>query len=129
MPETKKAIRTQAAPGAIGPYSQAVEAGGWVFLSGQLGLEPASGKMAEGGVREQTRQALENMKAVLSAAGLSTRDVVKTTVFMKDLSAFAEMNAVYAEAFCEPYPARAAVEVKDLPRAALVEIEAVAKSK
>jgi 2-iminobutanoate/2-iminopropanoate deaminase len=126
MKKGRETIATDGAPAAIGPYSQAVRAGNFLFLSGQIGLDPASGKMVPGGVREQTARVLENMKAVLAAAGLGINDVVKANVYMKDLSAFGEMNAVYAEVFKEPYPARAAVGVKDLPKGALVEIEAIA---
>jgi len=126
MKKSRETIATDGAPAAIGPYSQAVRAGNFFFLSGQIGLDPASGKMVPGGVREQTAQVLKNIKAVLAAAGLGIKDVVKANVYMKDLSSFGEMNAVYAEAFKEPYPARAAVEVKDLPKGALVEIEATA---
>ncbi|MFH1723391.1 MAG: RidA family protein [Elusimicrobiota bacterium] len=127
--EAKQAIRTEEAPAAIGPYSQAVRAGGWVFVSGQIPLEPATGEMVEGGVREQTRRVLDNLAGVLKACGLDFRDVVKTTVYLKDLSQFGEMNAVYAEAFPTPAPARAAVEVSALPKGALIEIEAVARAR
>lgn len=122
-----KAISTKKAPGAIGPYSQAIEAGDFVYTSGQLGLDPATGAFPEGGVKEQARQSLLNVKAILEEAGTSMSNVVKTTVFMADMSDFAEMNSVYAEFFTEPYPARSAVAVKTLPKNALVEIEVVAK--
>ena len=121
-----KAISTNKAPGAIGPYSQAIEAGGFVFTSGQIPIDPQTGAFAEGGIKQQTRQSLNNVKAILEAAGLSMRQVVKTTVFLADMNDFADMNSVYAEFFGEPFPARSAVAVKTLPKNALVEIEAVA---
>ena len=121
-----KAISTNQAPGAIGPYSQAIEAGGFVFTSGQIPINPQTGTFAEGGIKEQTRQSLNNVKAILEAAGLSMRHVIKTTVFLADMNDFADMNSVYAEFFGEPFPARSAVAVKTLPKNALVEIEAVA---
>ncbi len=120
-----KRIVTDKAPPAIGPYSQAMGCGGLVFCSGQIPLDE-TGQMLEGGIAEQTRQALANISAVLQAASLSMRDVVKTTVFMTDLAQFAEMNAVYQEFFPVEPPARSAVQVAALPRDALVEIEAVA---
>ncbi|MFH2203603.1 MAG: Rid family detoxifying hydrolase [Elusimicrobiota bacterium] len=123
----KDMIETQDAPAAIGPYSQAVRAGGWIFLSGQLPLAPETGQMVDGGVPEQTRQVLRNIEAVLRAAGAGMGDVVKTTVYMRDLGEFARMNEVYASAFPAPAPARAAVEVSALPKDALVEIDAVAR--
>ena len=126
MSEGISAVSTGGAPAAIGPYSQAVSAGGWLFVSGQIGLDPATGTLVAGGVREQTRQVLKNLEAILRAAGLSLRDVAKTTVYLKDLAAFPEMNEAYAAAFPAPAPARATVEVSGLPKAALVEIEAVA---
>jgi len=122
----KEAIVTDRAPAAIGPYSQAVRAGDFVFVSGQLPVDPSTGAMPEG-VREQTRRVLANLAAVLKAAGLGTADVVKTTVFMTDLKGFAEMNEEYARTFSAPAPARATVEVRALPKGALVEIEAVAR--
>lgn len=121
-----KAISTKKAPGAIGPYSQAIEVGNMVYTSGQLGLDPATGAFSEGGVKEQARQSLLNVKAILEEAGLSMANVVKTTVFMADMNDFADMNSVYADFFTEPYPARSAVAVKTLPKNALVEIEVVA---
>ena len=122
-----KAIQTDKAPAAIGPYSQAINSGaGLVFVSGQLPIDPATGAFPEGGVKEQTRQSLTNAKAILEAAGLGLDRVVKTTVFLADMNDFADMNAVYAEFFTEPYPARSAVAVKTLPKGALVEIEVVA---
>ena len=122
-----KAISTKMAPGAIGPYSQAVEVGNLVYASGQIPIDPATGSFVEGGIKEQTRQSLLNVKAILEAAGLSMGNVVKTTVFMADMADFAEMNGVYADFFKEPYPARSAVAVKSLPKGALVEIEVVAE--
>ncbi len=124
----KKVIRTAKAPSAIGPYSQAIQVGGFVYTSGQIPIDPATGVFVEGGIREQTRQSLLNVKAVLEEAGLTMADVVKTTVFMADMNDFADMNAVYAEFFSEPYPARSAVAVKTLPKGALVEIEVVASN-
>lgn len=121
-----KAISTKQAPAAIGPYSQAVQVGNLLFTSGQIPINPATGVFAEGGIKEQTRQSLLNVKAILQEAGLSMSDVVKTTVFMADMSDFADMNSVYAEFFTEPYPARSAVAVKALPKGAMVEIEVVA---
>ena len=123
----KSVIATKNAPGAIGPYSQGIVVGNMVFTSGQLGLDPATGAFAEGGVAEQTRQSLTNVKNVLEAAGSGMDKVVKTVVFLKDMNDFAAMNAVYAEFFGEGgYPARSAVEVARLPKDGLVEIEAVA---
>ena len=122
----KKVISTTKAPAAIGPYSQAIQVGNLVHTSGQIPIDPATGVFVEGGIREQTRQSLLNVKAILEEAGLTMSDVVKTTVFMADMNDFADMNAVYAEFFAEPYPARSAVAVKMLPKGALVEIEVVA---
>lgn len=121
-----KAISTTQAPGAIGPYSQAILIGELLFTSGQLPIDPATGQFPEGGIKEQTRQSLLNIKAILDASARSMADVVKTTVFLADMNDFAEMNSVYAEFFSEPYPARSAVAVKTLPKGALVEIEVVA---
>jgi len=122
-----KVIQTQMAPAAIGPYSQAIQVGNLVYTSGQIPINPATGTFAEGGIKEQTRQSLTNVKAILEAAGLTMNNVVKTTVFMADMGDFADMNSVYAEFFSEPYPARSAVAVKTLPKGALVEIEVVAE--
>ena len=122
----KTVVVSAAARAAIGPYSQAVRAGGFLYLSGQVPLDPKTGLLVAGGTAEQTRRVLDNLAAVLSAAGLGLADVVKTTVFMTDLGAFAEMNKVYAEAFPAPAPARATVQVSALPKGAQVEIEAVA---
>ena len=124
-----KAISTKKAPGAIGPYSQAIQAGDFVYTSGQLGLDPQTGAFPEGGIKEQARQSLNNVKAILEKAGLSMANVVKTTVFLANMEDFAEMNSVYAEFFTEPYPARSAVAVKTLPKNALVEIEVIAAMK
>ena len=119
-------ISTKKAPAAIGPYSQAIQVGNLVYTSGQIPIDPSTGAFVEGGIKEQTRQSLTNVKAILEEAGLSMSNVVKTTVFMADMNDFADMNAVYAELFSEPYPARSAVAVKTLPKGALVEIEVVA---
>ena len=122
----KNQISTTKAPAAIGPYSQAIEAGGMVFVSGQLPINPETGEFAEGGVKELTRQSLTNMQHILAEVGLTLDNVVKTTVFLADMSDFAAMNEVYAEFFSAPYPARSAVAVKTLPKGALVEIECIA---
>ena len=121
-----KAISTKKAPAAIGPYSQAIQVGNLIYTSGQIPIDSSTGAFVEGGIKEQTRQSLTNVKAILEEAGLSMSNVVKTTVFMADMGDFADMNAVYAEFFTEPYPARSAVAVKTLPKGALVEIEVVA---
>ena len=121
-----KVISTKKAPAAIGPYSQAIQVGNLLYTSGQIPIDPATGVFVEGGIKEQTRQSLKNVKAVLEEAGLEMGNVVKTTVFMADMNDFADMNSVYAEFFTEPYPARSAVAVKTLPKGALVEIEVVA---
>ena len=122
----KKVISTGKAPSAIGPYSQAIQVGNLVYTSGQIPIDPATGAFVVGGIKEQTRRSLLNVKAVLEEAGLTMGDVVNTTVFMADMNDFADMNSVYAEFFSEPYPARSAVAVKTLPKGALVEIEVVA---
>jgi len=122
----KKVISSEKAPGAIGPYSQAIEAGGMVFVSGQLPVDAATGEFAPGGVAEQTKQSFENIKHILAEAGLTTANIVKTTVFLADMSLFADMNAVYATYFEGSFPARSAVAVKALPKNALVEIECIA---
>ena len=122
-----KPIHTEKAPAAIGPYSQAIRSGaGLVFLSGQLPIDPATGAFPEGGVKEQTRQSLLNVAAILREAGLGLGSVVKTTVYLSDMGDFAAMNGVYAEFFSAPFPARSAVAVKSLPKGALVEIECIA---
>ena len=122
----KQQINTAAAPAAIGPYSQAIEANGIVFVSGQLPIDPATGTFAEGGIKELTRQSLTNMKAILAEEGLTMANVVKTTVFLADMADFAEMNEVYASFFEGVCPARSAVAVKTLPKEARVEIECIA---
>lgn len=119
-------IATSAAPAAVGPYSQAIDTGSLVFCSGQVGLDPASGELVEGGLAAQAERALRNLVAVLDAAGLSTGDVVKTTVFLVDIADFQALNEVYARSFGDPPPARSTFAVAALPRGALVEIEAVA---
>ncbi|MDD6111664.1 MAG: RidA family protein [Prevotellaceae bacterium] len=122
----KKAISTQNAPGAIGPYSQAIEANGFIYLSGQLPINPATGAFPEGGIKEQTRQSLLNAQAILKEAGADLSNVVKTTVLLADIADFGAMNEVYAEFFSAPYPGRSAFAVRDLPKGALVEIEMIA---
>ena len=122
-----KVISTKKAPAAIGPYSQAIRVGNLVYTSGQIPIDPATSAFVEGGIKEQTRQSLTNVKAILEEAGTSLANVVKTTVFMADMADFADMNSVYAEFFTEPYPARSAVAVKTLPKGALVEIEVIAE--
>ena len=121
-----KALHSDNAPKAVGPYSQAIEANGFVFASGQLPIDPATNAFVEGGVKEQTRQSLTNAQSVLKAAGLDLSHVIKTTVFLSDMAEFAAMNEVYAEFFNEPYPARSAIAVKTLPKNALVEVECIA---
>ena len=121
-----KQISTSNAPAAIGPYSQAIEVNGFVYKSGQLPIDPATGAFPEGGVQEQTRQSLLNVQAILAEAGLTLANVVKTTVFLADMGDFAAMNEIYAQFFTEPFPARSAIAVKALPKGALVEIEVVA---
>ena len=120
-----KAISTEKAPAAIGPYSQAIEANGFVYASGQLPIDPATGEFPEG-IKAQTRQSLTNAKAILEAAGLSMKNVVKTTVLLADIADFGAMNEVYADFFSEPFPARSAFAVKSVPKGALVEIECIA---
>ena len=122
----KKVIATEKAPAAIGPYSQAIEANGMVFLSGQIPINPATGEVVEGGIVEQTTQVFENIKNVLAEAGLTTANIVKTTVFMADMSLFGEVNAVYAMYFEGAFPARSAIAVKGLPKGVLVEVESIA---
>ncbi|AHV95335.1 RidA family protein [Paenibacillus sabinae] len=125
---SKKQVATSKAPGAIGPYSQAIIAGNWVYTSGQLGLNPETGELA-GDVQAQARQSLANVQAILEEAGTSLDHVVKTTVFLKDMNDFTAVNEVYSSFFSEPYPARSAVEVARLPKDGLVEIEVVARRK
>ena len=122
----KEIITAKNAPKAIGPYSAGVRAGHFVYTAGQLGIDPADGAFVSGGVEAETRQALTNLKAVLDAANSSLDDVVKTTVFLRDMNDFVAMNGIYAEFFTENFPARSAVEVARLPKDAAVEIEAVA---
>jgi 2-iminobutanoate/2-iminopropanoate deaminase len=122
----KRIISTTAAPGAIGPYSQAVEANGTLYISGQLGIDPGTGKMIEGGITEQTTQVLKNIRAILAAAGYTLNDVVKSTVLLSDMSDFKAMNEVYGQFYTSDQPARAAFAVKSLPLGAMVEIETVA---
>lgn len=122
----KRIISTTAAPGAIGPYSQAVEANGTLYISGQVPIDPATGKMVEGGITEQTTQALKNIRAILLAAGYTMNDVVKSTCLLSDMSDFKAMNEVYAQFYTSDQPARAAFAVKGLPLGALIEIETVA---
>ena len=124
-----KAISTEKAPAAIGPYSQAIQVGNLVYTSGQIPIDPATGMIVTGGIKEQTLQSLTNVKAILEEVGLTMSNVLKTTVFMADMGDFADMNSVYAEFFTEPYPARSAVAVKTLPKGALVEIEVIAEVK
>jgi 2-iminobutanoate/2-iminopropanoate deaminase len=126
QPGQRQRIATSSAPAAIGPYSQAIISGELVFCSGQIALDPATGQLAEGDVRAQTRRALENLSAVLAAAGSSPALVVKTTVFLVSMADFAAMNEVYAEFFIEEPPARSTVAVAELPRGARVEVEAIA---
>lgn len=121
----KSPIATDKAPGAIGPYSQAIDCGPFLLASGQIPLIPETGEIPEG-ITEQTRQSLRNVKAILEAAGLTMDNVVKTTVYLADMGDFAAMNAVYAEAFNAPYPARSAVAVRELPKKVMVEIEVLA---
>ena len=114
------------APAAIGPYSQAIEANGTVYVSGQLPIDPATGEFAEGGIKELTAQSLTNMQHILAEAGLTLDNVVKTVVYLADMADFGEMNEVYAQYFKAPYPARSAYAVKTLPKGARVEIECIA---
>ncbi|MDO8753237.1 MAG: RidA family protein [Anaerolineales bacterium] len=122
----KKVIQTDKAPKAIGPYSQAIRTEAMIYTAGQTGLEPATGELIAGGVEEQTRQVLNNIRNVLEAAGSSLEHVVKTTVFLQDMNDFTKMNSIYAEYFAENPPARSTIAVAALPKGGLVEIEAVA---
>ena len=122
----KKIVKSDKAPAALGPYSVGVKVGHMVFTAGQLGIDPASGDFVEGGIEAQTRQALENINAVLEAAGTKMSKVVKTTVFLLDMNDFGAMNGVYGEYFTKKFPARSAVQVARLPKDGLVEIEAIA---
>jgi len=123
-----KALNTDKAPAAIGPYSQAIRTGNIVFVSGQLPINPATGAFPEGDVKDQTRQSLENARAILQSEGLDLSNVVKTTVLLADIAYFGPMNEVYAEYFSAPYPARSAFAVRDLPKGAMVEIELIAEA-
>lgn len=125
----KKVINTKKAPAAVGPYSQAVEANGTLYISGQIALDPETGKIVEGGIKEQTRQVMENIRAILDEAGYYLKDVVKSTCLLSDISNFAAMNEIYRKYYLENPPARAAFAVKDLPLGALVEIETIAVKK
>lgn len=122
----KEEIRTERAPQAIGPYSQGIRTGRLIFVSGQIPIEPLTGEVVPGDIGAQTRQALNNLRAVLEKGGARLEDVVKTTVYLKDLSRFPDMNGIYGEFFKQPYPARATVGVRDLPAGVDVEIDAVA---
>ena len=121
-----KVIATKNAPAAVGPYSQAIDCGDTVYCSGQIPLDPQTGAVVEGGLKAQAHQMFRNVKAVLAEAGLGLENVVKTTVFMTDLGQFGALNAIYAEYFAEPYPARSCVEVSALPKGVLVECEVIA---
>lgn len=125
----KKIISTTQAPAAIGPYSQAVEAGGTLYISGQVPIDPATGKVVEGGIREQTEQVMKNIEAILNEAGYKFSDVVKSTCLLSDMSNFAAMNEIYGARYPENPPARAAFAVKELPLGVLVEIETIAVKK
>ena len=121
-----KTIHTNNAPAAIGPYSQAIEVNGFIFASGQIPIDPSTGNFVEGGIKEQTKQAITNAKNILKEAGTDLAHVVKTIVYLANMADFAAMNEVYATFFQQPFPARSAVAVKDLPKGALVEVEVLA---
>ena len=123
----KQVIHTDSAPAAIGPYSQAIQIGDLLFVSGQVPIDPSTGSIVEGDIKAQAQQSLNNLKAILNAAGTNMGAVVKTTVFLADMNDFAAMNEVYAQFFQEPFPARSAVQVARLPKDAKVEIEAIAQ--
>lgn len=123
---TRSAIKTSSAPGAIGPYSQAIDTGQIVFLAGQTGLDPATGQIVEGGIQAQSERVMRNLAAVLDAAGLSFADVAKTTCFLVDMADFEVFNKVYATFVTDPPPARSTIAVRALPRGGLVEVEAIA---
>jgi len=125
----KHQITTPSAPAAIGPYSQAIGDGEWVFCSGQIGLDPPSGRLVEGGIEHETRRVMENLREVLGAAGLHFGDIVKTTIYRVDLGEFDVVNRIYGEHLEAPYPARATVQVAALPRGARVEIDAIARKR
>ncbi|MFC2155960.1 RidA family protein [Acidobacteriota bacterium] len=122
----KEAIETTKAPGAINPYSQGVKAGNFIFLSGQINLNPTAAKLVDGGVETQTKQIFKNIKAVLNEAGADLPNIVKATIFLKDMSDFKKVNEIYAQHFEKPYPARSAVTVKELPLSVDIEIEVIA---
>ena len=123
---SRQIVSTAGAPQAIGPYSQAIETQGWVFCSGQIGLDPKSGALVAGGIEAETRRALENLREVLAEAGLGFHDIIKTTIFLADLGDFDVVNRIYGEHLSAPYPARSTVQAAALPRKARVEIEAIA---
>jgi len=125
--DRKRAVHTDDAPAALGPYSQAVVAGGWLYSAGQIGLVPGEGELVGPGVAEQAEQVFENLGAVLAAAGASFGDVVKTTVYLVDMAEFGKVNEIYARYFCEPYPGRSTVAVASLPKGARVEVDVVAR--
>jgi 2-iminobutanoate/2-iminopropanoate deaminase len=125
----KHQIATRSAPAAIGPYSQAIEDGEWVFCSGQIGIDSTSGRLVEGGIEHETRRVMENLREVLAAGNLHLADVVKTTIYLVDLAEFDIVNRVYGEHLSAPYPARATVQVAALPRGARIEIDAVARKR
>lgn len=122
----KKIIVSEKAPAAVGPYSQAIEINGMLFISGQLPIDPKTGEFPVGGIKEQTKQSFENIKAILAEVGLTTDNIVKTTVLLAEIADFGAMNEVYATQFGSSFPARSAFAVKDLPKGALVEIEVIA---
>ncbi len=122
-----KLHQTSAAPVALGPYSQAVSADGWLFTAGQIGLDPRTGQLVEGGLEAETTQALPNLRAVLTSAGADFSNVVKATIYMRDLGAFGALNGIYEQAMGDHRPARSTVEVSDLPKGAMVEIDLIAK--
>lgn len=123
----KHAIQSHAAPAAVGPYSQAIELDGWIFCSGQIGLDATTGKLVEGGIEVEMRRVMENLREVLDAADARLADVIKTTIFLTDLKDFDTVNRIYSEHFEQPYPARSTVQVSALPRSARVEIEVIAR--
>jgi len=125
----KHQISAPAAPAAIGPYSQAIAEGEWVFCSGQIGIDSASGRLVEGGIEHETRCVMDNLREVLGAAGLHFGDVVKTTIYLVDLGEFEAVNRIYGEHLNPPYPARATVQVAGLPRGARIEIDAIARKR
>jgi 2-iminobutanoate/2-iminopropanoate deaminase len=126
MEISKKVISTDKAPAAIGPYSQAIDTGVFIYTSGQIPVDPSSGVVVQGGIEEQTKQVFENLRNVLEAAGSGLDQIVKTTVFLKDMGDFAKVNEIYATYFTTPYPARSCVEVAALPKGVMIEVEAVA---